>query len=45
LTLGADVVLNPFALVAAPETGRYDALGSLLRVRPRVEVGLMISAW
>lgn len=45
LTLGADVVLNPFALVAAPETDRYEAFGSLLRVRPRVEVGLMISAW
>lgn len=44
-TLGADYVLTPYSLVAAPVAGSNEALGAALRVRPRAEVGLTISAW
>lgn len=45
LALGADFLLNPFSQVVQPSSENGEMLGSPLRARPRVELGLLISAW
>lgn len=43
--VGADFLLNPFDQVAQTTTDGDKLVGSPLRVRPRIELGAMISVW
>ncbi|RYZ07606.1 MAG: hypothetical protein EOO73_11560 [Myxococcales bacterium] len=45
LTVGADYLVRPFSHSVSAQPGGSEALSSVLRVRPRAELGLLISAW
>lgn len=45
LNLGTDFVLNPVSQALAPTSTTTKIVGSPLRARPHVQLGVMVSAW